>query len=334
MANIKDLYREFIEQEKDFYLYYKNEDWQDADINLSDVDQCYSFIQKYIQVSRKERSLLYNEIEYLKREDPKRLCHIVSTFLLGLIFFKNSKDCHMAIIGELKKFEIFKDKEEREIESHFVFMWFMISMFHDLGYRFEKEGMDLEGHKLSDNRGAVPSLYNNLFCKYYVNYRENKDHGVSAGILFGENISLIRKERNSEDPVGWDGRLEEIYHYVVWIIVCHNIRFLRTDNDEEKQKYEQKGLGELILSIEKENGHYKEYPISFVKHPFFTLFCLVDTIEPTKSTNVFSEIDIQFENEKITISSTDANYMKRVKGMNDWLLIVEDKENMKVEFSL
>ena len=334
MANIKDLYRKFIEQEKDFYLYYKNEDWQDADINLSDVDQCYSFIQKYILVSRKEGSLLYNEIEYLKSEDPKRLCHIVSTFLLGLIFFKNSEYCHKAIMSELRNFEIFKNRDEKDIESHFVFLWFMISMFHDLGYRYEKEGKDLEEYRLSKNKGAVPSLYNHLYRKYYINYRNSKDHGVSAGVLFDESIPLIRRERYSENPNGWDDKLDEVYHYVAWIIACHNIWFIRTEDGEKIQEYRQKGLSKLILSTEKENGHYKEYPISFQKYPLFTLFCLVDTIEPIKSTSAVSEIDIQIENEKIIISSNDTNYMRRVKGLNDWLLIVENKDNMKVEFSL
>lgn len=334
MMNIKDLYGFFLKEERDFYLYYKNEGQQVPDVNILDVDSCYSFIQEYIQSSKKERTLLYSGIEYLKEKDKDRLRHIVSTFLLGLIFFKNCKDCHKAVIDELKRFGIFESKEDREIERHFVFMWFMISIFHDLGYRYEKEGKDLEEYRLSKNKGAVPSLYNHLYRKYYINYRNSKDHGVSAGVLFDESIPLIRRERYSEDPNEWDDKLDEVYHYVAWIIACHNIWFIRTEDGEKIQEYRQKGLSKLILSTEKENGHYKEYPISFQKYPLFTLFCLVDTIEPIKSTSAFSEIDIQIENEKIIISSNDTNYMRRVKGLNDWLLIVENKDNMKVEFSL
>ena len=293
--------------------------------NIIDVDDCYRFITSFIKYSEKSRTTLFKWVDYLKEQSPRRLSHIVSAFFLGLWFYhhKRNKNLHDAIKNELSRMKCFESDRD-DIDRQVTFVWFMATLFHDLGYFVEDKP---KGESLSDQKipfvGSVPSFYSEIYEKYY-KFRKNREHGIYAGLKFDEDICNIRRYQEHDDntKLSWREELEELYHYVAWIILAHNIWMIR-DDDRRVQGYEEHNLSSLILSSSKHaNGTYKQYKVNFRDYPLFTLFCLIDTIEPIKSTSCLSGIDIKLEREKIIITSNDAFYRKKVTGLNEWLLPV------------
>ena len=207
----------------------------------------------------------------------------------------------------------------------------MATLFHDLGYPAEENGIELPKYEIPCKKNSVPDFYADVYENYY-EYRENKEHGIYAGLTFDRDICIIRKDK-SKDPKSkrkWDKKYEELYHYVAWIILSHNIYVIRDNEEREKlEAYNHNGLNKLIWSSEKdENGQYKEYKISFDKFPLFTFFCIIDTIEPLKSTSCLSNVDIQLKGKKIIIKSNDSVYRQKVLGLKDWLLPVYEESGV------
>lgn len=292
---------------------------------LSDPEDCYRFITEYIVYSEKSKTVLFEGIGYLREHAPRRLTHIVSTFFLGLWLFnhKRKKFVRESIKKELKELACFQD-DVGDIDRQFTYVWFMATLFHDLGYIAEdkKGGISLPNHYIHFV-DSVPRFYSKVYERYFC-FRENKEHGIYAGLKFDREICDIRKfeEHNELSRLSWREELEELYHYVAWIILAHNIWMIR-DDDKDCDIYQNNGLIELILSSERDlNGDYKEYKFCFNDYPFFVLFCIIDSIEPIKSTSCLSVIDIKFQGKKIIIKSNDAFYRKKVTGLNDWLLPV------------
>lgn len=349
---IKKIYKDILKN-IDKWNYY-NKDVKTPDI--LDVNDCKEFIKTFIKYSGKSETILFGDINSLFKEYPNRFYHIVSAFFLGLWLFnhKNSKFLRDSIIDELTNLKCFKDKciissKEKQclhneiqrltIEKQFTFVWFMATLFHDLGYPAEKkeEGRELPNHKIpSIEKNSVPDFYKKVYKCYYEKYKKNKEHGIYAGLKFDEDICKIREfqSNNSKTDLDWSAELEELYHYVAWIILSHNIWMIRGDDDEKIKVYKENHLNELILSSGKdEKGQYKEYKISFEKYPLFTFFCIIDTIEPLKSTSCLSKVDIQLKGKKIIIKSNDSVYLQKILELNKWILPVS-KENDMVTINL
>lgn len=293
--------------------------------NISDIDDCYQFITAYIKYSEKSRTSLFKWVDYLKEHSPRRLSHIVSAFFLGLWFYhyKRNNYVHDAIKNELSRMKCFELNSD-DIDKQFTYLWFMATLFHDLGYFAEdkQEGEPLYNHTIPFV-GSVPSFYSEIYEKYY-KFRNNREHGIYAGLKFDEDICDIRRYQEHDDStrLSWREELEELYHYIAWIILAHNIWIIR-DDDKNVYSYRKGYLNKLILSSEKNvNGRYKEYKTNFKNYPLFTFFCLIDTIEPIKSTSCLSDIDIKLEGKRIIVKSNDAFYRKKVASLNDWLLPV------------
>lgn len=304
---------------------------------LSDVNTCMTFIKKYILYSKKSKSLLFDSIDYLDEHYPSRLTHILSTFFLGLWLFRNNRSIvHNSITREIKQLSCFRFNSS-DLDKQFTFVWFMATLFHDLGYKAEysKEGKELPiDYSIPDcdkngisYKQSIPSFYKKVYSSYY-NYRLKKEHGIYAGLNFDKDICDIRRfQEHNDSKLSWREELEELYHYVAWIILAHNIWMIREDNTNG-QKYKSNGLNEIILSSEKDDkGFYKDYKIKFCEFPLFTFFCIVDTIEPTKSTSCLSEVDIKLNKDTIIIESNDSLYRQKVLGLNDWLTPVTTNVN-------
>lgn len=292
---------------------------------LTDLEDCCRFITEFITYSEKTKTILFKGVQYLNNNDPCRLRHIVSTFILGLWFFRHRKSryLHNVIKEELSNLNCFQNKTN-DIDRQFTYVWFMATLFHDLGYIAEnkKEGEALPCHSIPFAK-SVPNFYSNVYERYY-NYRVKHEHGMFAGLKFDKEICDIRRfqEHDDKSKLNWREELEELYHYVAWIILAHNIWMIRED-DENVCNYRKDNLNELILSSGKNvNGKYKEYRVHFKDYPLFTFFCLIDTIEPTKAVSCLSDIDIKLEGKKIIVKSNDASYRKKVADLNDWLLPV------------
>ena len=293
--------------------------------DISDVDDCYQFIIAFIKYSEKSKTILFKWVGYLKENSPRRLSHIVSAFFLGLWFYhhKRNKYVHDAVKNELSLMKCFQ-LDSDDIDRQFAYVWFMGTLFHDLGYYAEdkQKGEPLPYHTIP-YVGSVPNFYSIVYERYY-EYRKNREHGIYAGLMFDKDICDIRRYQEHDDntQLSWRKELDELYHYVAWIILAHNIWMVR-DNDQHVSKYRENNLNELVLSSEKNiNGKYKEYRVHFKDYPLFTFFCLIDTIEPTKAVSCLSDIDIKLEGKKIIVKSNDASYRKKVADLNDWLLPV------------
>ena len=104
--------------------------------------------------------------------------------------------------------------------------------------------------------------------------------------------------------------------------MSHNI-WLKRDNDSAKEidEYKNNYLDNLILSSKKnDENRYLDYAMNFYVYPLFTFFCIVDTIEPLKSSSCLSEIDIDLKKDRIIIKCNDSEYCKKVLSLNEWLL--------------
>ena len=86
-------------------------------------------------------------------------------------------------------------------------------------------------------------------------------------------------------------------------------------------------MQELVLEDD------KDYRIKFEGYPLFFFFCLVNVLEPTKNTTLFSKVNITSENRKIIISTNDKSYSKAIMGLNEWLIpIKKQQEEFIIEF--
>lgn len=330
---IGQLYKDIINR-RELWNYY-NKDIK-API-ITDANDCYQFIKEYIKYAEKSEMLLFENVKKLKDYSPQRLSHILSTFFLGLWFYHHKKSTylHKSIKEELKRLNCFQNDYD-EIDRQFAYVWFMATLFHDLGYpaEEEKDGTTIPYH-IIPFVGSVPEFYRTVYSDYYT-YRDNKEHGIYAGLTFDRDVCNIRSYQYhaSGSQLDWKEELDELYHYVAWIILSHNI-WMKRDNDKKIEEYKNAGLNSLIMSSIKngDDDHYIEYKIKFEEYPLYTLFCIIDTIEPLKSTSCLSEIDMRLEGKKIIIKSNDSVYRQKVLGLNEWLLSVIQDDN-KVIISL
>lgn len=247
--------------------------------------------------------------------------------------FKQSNYINQAITNELEKIECFKN--QKDIDKQYTYVWFMISLFHDLGYDDESDYDDeykwdssnnilnSEGKILENilqSQSVPPNLYEkNIIINYYKYRKSSKchgDHGIYAGIKFDKDICDIRRKKNQNQKssnLDWRDDLEKLYHYVARIILSHNI-WLIEDKAENINEYQEYHLENLILPSKN-----KKYEIEFKKYPLFVFFCIIDTIEPSKSTTCYSDVDISFNNDTIIITSDDNKYLEKVMELNEWL---------------
>lgn len=325
--NIRRIYNS-IKKRKDLWNYYNK---NIVTPKITNTDECYTFIKTFINASEKTKTCLYENVDKLKNSDSKRLTHIVSTFFLGLWLYCNKRsNIGDAIRQELSKLDCFRSNPN-EIDSQFSFVWFMATLFHDLGYPTEKDGEKLPEHEIPVcGIESIPSFYKNVYTQYY-KFREQKEHGIWAGLKFDEDICKIRElQELSSSELSWRNELEELYHYVAWIILAHNIWLIR-DNDANIIKYQKSKLQDLILaSTKNELGVYDSYKFSSGNYPLFSFFCLIDTIDPIKSTSCLSNVDIKVGLRKIIIKSNDVEYLKKINTLNEWLLPTTMEEDTAI----
>lgn len=327
--------------------YYRNNELSFEYDNLTDVQSCYIFICNYIQSSKKETIPFINSINALRtykepnKQEGFRLCHIVSVFFLGLTIFNNNA-FKTEIINELSGLSSFDSDDD--IEREFIFVWFMICMFHDLGYVFEDEIVS-DTYSLTDlqiDRAELIKIIDELqdthiisdhyekIMRKYLKYRDNKDHGILGGLSFAKNVCELRDQkyknaRDDNERKMWKPELNELYRFVAWRICCHNIFYIRVGDisAEYVLKYIYHGLYPLMLCNRKtKEGNYVDYPISFRKSPLFFFLCLIDSIDPVKICDgILDDLEISIANNgSFTISSSSSSYMKKIEDLQTWLI--------------
>lgn len=308
------------------WKYYDNEYIRTPDLN--DSESCKSFINEYTLAAKKSSDFVNNALNYLDVKNPSRLKHIVDTYFLGLALF-NDKRLYFgkAIQDLLRRYKAFSDSNDNEINKEFQFVWFMITLYHDLGYVFEKgkvASKEILNHKIphARNQRCIPQEYVSLF-KDYEQIEHPNDHGICGGLEFDRDICETREIMSHFDiSLSWRKELEEVYHDVAWIIIAHNIWWNRLNDNRTKIEGHLKGL--KLPSQKYNDGSYKHYPIDRCRFPLFTLFCLVDTIEPLKRHIHMDKINIDIFRGHIYLQV----YKRRVKSKyvggiieaNKWLM--------------
>lgn len=72
----------------------------------------------------------------------------------------------------------------------------------------------------------------------------------------------------------------------------------------------------------------------FEEFPIFSLFCLIDSIDPIKNTNFLSKLEFDFKDASIMINSNDSTYLNKVEKIRDWLLPVKKDSDNKLVLQL
>lgn len=162
--------------------------YYDGDIakpSLNDPESCRNFINDYTLYAKKSSDFVTYALEYLLQKYPYRLKHIVVTYFLGIALF-NDKRLYFgnAIRDLLKQYKAFQGLDEREINKEFNFVWFMITLYHDLGYVFEKGNtspQEILEYRVSDSHPrSIPHKYTYMY-RDYERLEHPNDHGVCGG---------------------------------------------------------------------------------------------------------------------------------------------------------
>lgn len=327
MENLFEIYNQ-IYSDKSKWRYYSK-----MNINPFNSDfETKDFITRFIELSGKaQENPLYDNIDKLNNQ---RIRHIVSTFFLGTFLYYNVPKINDSINVVIERFK----KQNPNSKIEFSFIWFLICLFHDLGYSIEnhrnyRDFEDFISGKVKyflNERVGVPALYENVF-KNYFNYRLNSDkdflrkpdHGICGGIILFNKLNdiLLKKQKNKKSQgLSWNQKLINIYRYSSWVILSHNIFFIPKGHEDENV-YKANNLDELILD---QNEPPK---IKLTQHSFLHLFCLVDTLDPIKTFDSFENLNkVKFEivENKIILDVVDDKlrdkYFDKVSTLKQWLI--------------
>jgi hypothetical protein len=260
--------------------------------------------------------------------------HIVSSFFLSIYLYYNSDLFKKSIDKTLGKFK----KQNPHSKIEFSFIWFLICLFHDLGYIIETSShytnfeTFIQGRVkyFLNQRVGVPLVYEETFKKYF-NYRVNSnndeiygpDHEICGGILLFNKLNsiLIKKQfHNNSMGLSWNKKLIKIYRLASWVILSHNIYFIRK-GDPAENDYIRNNLQSLILDKDEMSK------IKLEKHSFLYLFLLVDSLDPIKTFNEYENlrnIKIGCLDNKIVIHIEDGlfqrEYIKKLIKLKEWLV--------------
>lgn len=294
MQTLKDEYKALISN-RDRWSYYDCPSTLNYN-TLTDNEKAYEFIKKYFKCGEKENLFddldIYGDINIIK----DRASHIVSTYLLGILI---AESFHID----------FKNM------GNFKYLWFLASLYHDIGYVFEENENDNYLKMLRDDGlEAIQKILNikylreNEFRTYsrthiniYLSHRAgcsgaNRgviDHGIAGGLLLYDRLrknfetawekayglgSDISRESFYYNGLRFSNRHYRYYAKAADAIISHNV-WIDTLNsylsEEGKTSYKEKKIG-------------GDNCIAFV-------LALADTIEPVKKFGIGSLELIKYE---------------------------------------
>lgn len=326
---IKSFYsiiEETFNNNKNIWNYYSSDKFENNPM-LSE-EESVKFIKKFIELSEKAENKLQGEISKIEQ----RATHIVSAFFIGYFIYQNT--AFKKLIDEYLE----KKKSEWEVKKvDFSFIWFLICLFHDLGYVIEKAPISYKSIKELENKtgklgeiDGVPDFYKKVYRNYY-KYRiishVSNDHGITAAYLFYSSICKIRelalKNKDKQSELFWGEELVKVYNFCAWNILAHNIWFCNESDEGKVKVYKHYRINDLIFKDKEITS--ESYKIDIKEYPLFFFFCLVDTIEPYKRVQDYEElkkIHLEYgENETFinVISETDKYTLKDAEDLNKWL---------------
>jgi hypothetical protein len=343
----------------DLFNDFKKWNYYDQEFNNPILDKSFdSFVKQYIQSSGKgDSNPLVKTLNHVSFNG-----HVFSVFFLGILLYENCNSIKRQIDKIIRYYQSLNNKSK----ISFPFIWFIISLFHDSGYKFETdnriktiEQFNCEQKitsKLINPCGIPKQIFNiwDIYFKYKLNNLINQDyrkpdHGILAGILLFDTLSKTyehlktlndNKDEFTYNNLFWSSKLLNIYKLCSWIVLAHNIFFLKdgVNCQDEIDSYINNGLESLII---KSN---QEPVISLNEYPLLFLLCLVDSIEPYKI-QTDPNIKSPLKNYKMSVNLNEIiiKFDKQIEKcqvdkllrMNNWLKLKTIKVNdlIKINFA-
>lgn len=327
MKNLYDLYNECISTHE--WKYYS---LSSIGIEiLNDANTSRSFVASYLGKGCKTELDIFKYIEDLS---DIRMRHIVSCFFLGVIFYTRCRNIQENINTLLSKIST---NPNDTTEERFLYVWMLVSIFHDFGYAVEDGLKSLEKSefielikRLPRRPRYIPNIYNKKLLKKYNDYRICRfgvnDHGIVGGIKLYKDLCELREIKKENDKLHyWEEPLKKDICIAAWTIACHNIYMIKM-GDRNDLCYTCKMLKNLVYDT-----HSRE--IKKDKHPFLFLFCLVDTLEPVKTIHdycLLKKISLVIKDDSIQLNYSklcevlQTDYYEIIQKMDKWLTDVDD----------
>ena len=334
MDTIANMYRSLIKTNK--WKYY---DFPHQTSNYNEIF-CKSFIVAYLGQGNKTEAPIFKYIESL---DEYRIKHIISCFFLGIVVYEKNVTIQKNIDFFLEKLPSYREESNKD---RFLYIWMLISIFHDFGYAVEEKMIEINNdefdsllEQMPNYPKGVPKLYDKHLLKNYNGYKCCRfccyDHGIIGGIRLYSDLCKLREEKEQYDYDNkqyWKKDLENDFSIAAWAIACHNIFYLE-ESSKYVRCYERFGIEKLVYQGEARN-------INLIRHPIFYLLCLVDSIEPLKTrhdVSILNEVKIDISAEKIEINLEEMKcpckktmYSEKTISLKDWLTDVEESDDMLI----
>lgn len=343
--NLFELFTEIIEKEQYSYYSYGLLVKKAIDELLDDKKSCDSFVNDFFVAGSKQN--------FFGPEDVLRSQHLVSTYLFGIIFARNT---NLESCIE-KAFEL---NNNTSGNYSFLYYWFITSLYHDQSFFQEKEIRKIDFryfYELINSKAfyfgnemeywSYPGQYSpETYLRYFYfirTERESLEHGFVGGLTlferskknftqnfkksFFENKDIDKKDfvRNG---LHWTEKHLEIFRRIAFSIMDHNI--WRQENQKLIRKY---GLEETY-SQNKNRIDPESKPLTF-------LLCLVDTLDPYKLfenekqikpnltlKQFLMDIEISFNEERLKFiiknggtSKVYKSFFERILKTNNWLKV-------------
>ena len=360
MESIENLYNNLIGNPKKWvYLDYNEEEIckevRNALPEFSDLfvpDKAGEIIQLLLKIGKKSEGKLVNNVNKLSCERKR---HIVSLFFIGHILYDNIKIIRQTVDQQLVDLIFAKQDDKKDTSNLYSFFWLLLCLFHDLGYAYEEntikaeEGLTIDEIYKKLEVEFYPSIYNDENLKSHDKYRLCKwgvrDHGIWGGRVFLNDMLQIKSLLGQTHIIDktslfCTGDIDGIYAYAAWIIMSHNLRY-DSGLSEYTRCFKCRKLDDFICP--------KARCISLKSNPLLFLFCLADTIEPTKTLcstlknpdndkDICKRLMLGFDNnrmsfnlERLTDYAAGIRYKKNILSMNDWLIDVSKELTIKCD---
>lgn len=162
---LKDMFIKFLKQDE----YEKRKE-----IAYRIVDNIFSTRGKKEKPQLAFNDLIKLELKEIYPSQQDHVVHTVYVLILGIYLYKKHVLFYKTINGKIREV-----KEEYEVQSrlsdtenheqNFYYMWFMIAIYHDIGYIFENDDKEFKLkiiNKLIDNENEIYELDKNYIQEY------------------------------------------------------------------------------------------------------------------------------------------------------------------------